>query len=108
MNTHMKAFLFLLLAGNLVAAEIHVSPTGPIRTLAEAQQQARKTKAPVIVHAGTYYLPETLVFTAEDTGTEYRAAEGETVVISGGMKLDLKWKPYRDGILQAKTPAGLS
>lgn len=62
----------------------------------------------VIVRGGIYYLPEALVFTAADSGTEYRAAEGETVVLSGGMKLDLKWGPYRDGIMQARTPAGLA
>ena len=28
-------------------------------------------------------------------------------MISGAMKLDLKWMPYKDGIMQAKTPAGL-
>lgn len=90
------------------SAEIHVRPEGPVHTLAEAQREARKTKAPVVVHAGTYYLPETLVFTSDDSGTGYRAAEGEQVVISGGSKLDLKWEPYKDGIVQAKTPPGLA
>ena len=57
----------------------------------------------VCFHAGTYYLPETIVFTAADSGTEkapvtYAAAPGEEAVISGGMKLDLKWEPYKDGI----------
>ena len=98
----------LLLAVTASTAEIHVRPEGPISTLAEAQREARQSKATVVVHAGTYYLPETLVFTSEDSGAEYRAAEGEKVVISGGVKLDLKWEPYRDGILQAKTPAGLA
>jgi hypothetical protein len=98
----------LLLTLTADAAEIHVRPEGPIHTLAEAQREARKTKAPVVVHAGTYYLPETLVFSNEDSGTEYRAAEGEKVVLSGGSKLDLKWEPYKDGIMQAKTPSGLA
>jgi hypothetical protein len=98
----------LLLSVTASAAEIHVRPEGPIRTLAEAQREARKAKANVVVHAGTYYLPETLVFNSEDSGTEYRAAQGETVVISGGLRLDLQWSPFKDGILQAKTPAGLA
>lgn len=41
-------------AGN--AVEIHVRPEGPIRTLAEGQREARKSKAGVVVHAGTYSL----------------------------------------------------
>ena len=76
---------------NKSAAEIHVSPNGPVRTLVAAQKKARETKSPVIVHAGTYYLEQPLTFTAEDAGTSYSAAPGERVVISGGMKLDLKW-----------------
>ena len=28
-------------------------------------------------------------------------------MLSGGSKLELDWQPYRDGIFQAKTPAGL-
>ena len=97
----------LLLAWTAAAAEIHVHPDGPIRTLAEASREARNQKANVIVHAGTYYLPETIVFTSEDSGTEYRAAEGEKVVISGARLLELTWEPYQDGIMQAKTQAGV-
>jgi hypothetical protein len=100
--------LTLLLAVAAHAAEIHIRPDGPIRTLADAQREARKNKATVVVHAGTYYLPETLVFTAADSGTSYVAAQGEKPVLSGGMKLDLQWQPYKDGIMQAKTPAGLA
>jgi hypothetical protein len=88
--------------------QIDVRPDGPIRTLEEGQAVARKSKATtVVVHAGTYYLPQSLTFTAADSGTSYVAAPGEKPVISGGMKLDLQWQPYKDGILQAKTPAGL-
>ncbi len=87
--------------------EITVSPTGTVRTMADAQMEARKSKASVIVRAGTYYLAEPLVFTPADDGTTYTAAPGERVVISGGMKLDLKWEPFTNGIMQAKTPDGL-
>ena len=48
------------------------------------------------------------MLTAEDSGVTWQANEGETPIISGGMKLDLKWMPYRDGIMQAKTPRGLA
>lgn len=90
------------------AAEIHVQPDGPIRTLAEAQVEARKTKGSVIVHGGTYYLEQPLVFTAADSGTSYVAAPGEKPVISGGVKLNLQWQPYKDGIMQAKVPTGVT
>ncbi len=99
--------LSLLLALTAAAADIHVRPDGPIRTLSEGLREARNHKANVIVHAGTYYLPETLVFTSEDSGTECRAAEGEKVVISGASLLELNWEPYKDGVMQAKTPPDL-
>lgn len=104
----------------------HLSPTGndanpgtatkPLATLAAAQRAARSTvgKKPVTVllHGGNYYLPATVRFTAEDSGTAsapvvYAAAPGEQPVISGGARLELDWKPFRDGVFQAQTPAGL-
>jgi len=112
-------WILLLVAAPVAAAEIHVSPTGddgnsgtaerPLRTFAAAQQAARKMNAQtVLFHAGTYYLPEPIVITPEDSGTTYAAAPGETVVLSGGSKLDLQWQPFRDGIVQARTPDGLA
>jgi hypothetical protein len=61
----------------------------------------------VILHGGTHYLAEPLVLTAADSGTEYRGAEGESVVLSGGARLDLKWEAYRDGIYRARTGSGV-
>jgi hypothetical protein len=109
----MKPLITILTLWSAVAAyaaEIHVRPDGSIRTLADAQTEARKSKAAtVVVHAGTYYLQEALVFTAADSGTTYVAAPGETPVISGGVRLEnLQWQPYKDGIWQAKVPAGLN
>ncbi len=108
------------------AAEIHVSPAGkdtnpgtqasPLQSLAAAQNAARRFagKEPVTVRFadGVYYLPETMVFTAADSGTAkapvvYQADNEGAAVLSGGMKLDLKWQPFRDGIYQASTPPGL-
>jgi hypothetical protein len=106
---------------------LHISPAGndanpgtaaqPLATLAAAQRAARSAvgKKPVTVwlHAGTFYLPETLRFTAEDSGTAeapvvYAAVPGEQPVISGGARLPLDWRPLRDGVFQAKTSAGLA
>ncbi|MCX5674214.1 MAG: right-handed parallel beta-helix repeat-containing protein [Planctomycetota bacterium] len=118
-----------LWAGAALGAEFHVSPAGsdtgpgtkdkPFATLAKARDAVRAAKAaarePVTVwlHAGTYYLPETLVLAAGDSGTKqapvvYAAVPGEEAVISGGSRLDLKWEPHQGGILKAKAPAGLA
>jgi len=109
----LSAILFLP-----ATADIHVAPTGndthpgtgdqPLATLAAARDLARKaTNVNVVVHAGTYYLPETLVLDHSDIGTTFLAADGESVTLSGGIKLELDWQPHRDGILQAKAPSGL-
>src|SRR4051794_12537429 len=65
----------------------------PVATLARARdlvRQARKAGMPatVTLQGGTYYLPETLILTREDSGAKdapvvWQAAEGQTVVISG-------------------------
>ena len=90
----------------------------PFATLQRAQQAARKLAAreavSVMVREGTYYLPETLIFSAEDSGTKaapvvYQAYAKEQAVISGGVRLkDLKWEPYQNGILRAQLPAGVA
>lgn len=90
----------------------------PFATLHRAQQEARKSAGreavTVSLREGVYYLPETLVFEAADSGRQaapvvYRAHGNEQVVISGGVKLDgLKWEPYKDGILQTKPPEGFA
>jgi hypothetical protein len=122
-------FLFLMAVtwqGTAPAADVYVSPAGrdrnsgakdrPLATLGAAQRMARSRKSagPVTVwlRGGTYCLPQTLVFTPEDSGTEkapvtYAAFPGEEPVISGRIRLRLTWIPYRDGILMARVPAGL-
>ena len=85
---------------------------GAARDRLRSEQPDRRGPKTVVVRGGTYYLPETLVFTAEDSGTAdapivYRAADGETPIISGGVKLDLDWQPHEGGIWMARTPAGL-
>lgn len=115
------------LPGPLSARDLYVSPTGtdagpgtlaqPFATLARAQRAARQVAArePVTVYlrAGTYSLPETLVFTPEDSGTKaapvlYRAYLKEQAVLSGGVRLEsLQWEPYRDGLWKTTVPAGL-
>ncbi len=113
------------------AVELHVSPSGndndigskdkPLRSFAAAQKAVRKLIAKsgdgrpephtVWVHKGTYYLPETVVFTAEDSGSSnalinYAAVPGEKVVLSAGRQLNLDWCTYKNGIMLAAVPAG--
>ncbi|MHC5538093.1 right-handed parallel beta-helix repeat-containing protein, partial [Singulisphaera rosea] len=116
-----------LLASSLQAAEFHVSPRGddrnpgtaerPWKSLAGARDGVRTLKAKssgpitVVIHAGAYSLPETLVFGPEDSGTAeatitYRAMPGDEVVISGGVVLEPRWTPHRDGIFKADVPEG--
>jgi len=121
----LAATLLLLVALRAPAAEFYVSPGGddgnsgtkdrPFATLARTQQAVRalagKESVTVFLRGGTYYLPATLVFTAADSGTQnapvvWQAFAGEAPVISGGVKLDLKWEPHRDGVLKARVPAG--
>lgn len=108
------------------AADLYVSPNGrdtgsgtraePLASLAAARDAARRFagEEPVTVHVadGVYYLAETLTFTAADSGSAkhpvvYRAEHEGGAVLSGGMQLKLEWRPYRNGIYSAKTPAGL-
>jgi hypothetical protein len=108
------------------AADLHVSTSGsdshpgtraaPLRTIAAARDAARALagREPVTVHVadGVYYLPETLVFTPADSGTDgnpviYQAANEGAAVLSGGVKPDLRWQAHGNGIFKAATPDGL-
>lgn len=126
-----RAIAILLLVFCVVADAaviIHVSPSGydanpgtaakPLATLAAAQKQARhsagREAVNVVIHGGTYYLPEALRFSTADSGTEkfpviYSAAPGETPVISGGSKLELTWERATNlpGVFKANVPAGV-
>ena len=88
----------------------------PFATLTRARDAVRRmkktSKEPITVYirGGTYYLDEPLVFTAEDSGSRqapvrFVTYKDEKPVLSGSVKLDLTWRPYRDGIFQAKMPA---
>ncbi len=123
---------FLIISGLLSACAqasmFYVDPSGagadtnpgssvkPFATLARAQMAARTCRGrepvTVLLRGGTYFLSETLVFTSADSGTKsapviYQAAPGEQPVVSGGVKLELKWLPYKNGIFQAQVPENL-
>jgi hypothetical protein len=125
--------LFFILLTSLVstqiasAANFYVSPDGsdsnpgtlaqPFATIGRAQQALRQTpdrkEMNVFLRKGTYYLPAPLIFTPQDSGRKdapviYQAYQDEQPVISGGVRLALMWKPYRDGIMQATVPDTLT
>ena len=88
----------------------------PFFTLHRARDAVREIKRTargpitVVVRAGTYYLDAPLVFGPEDSGTAeapitYAAYPGELVTISGGVKLDCRWRAYKDGIMMCELPA---
>ena len=105
---------------SLNAQTIYVSQEGkdtwkgterqPVATLAKAQELARQysseTDVDVVLEDGVYYLPETFVLTVEDSKAysskvTYRARNEGKAIISGGWKLDLKWKKGEKGIWTA-------
>jgi len=111
--------VILLLPLFLTAKTVYISPSGndknpgtlakPIASFAKAQTLARefsKQEAVEVIFAnGTYYLPQTIVFTAVDNTANnaitYKAAEEGKAIISGGSLLSLKWKPTQNGIFVA-------
>lgn len=118
--------LLLIACGATGALEIHVSATGsddqpgtaaaPVKTLEAARVLARphagKEPVTILVGDGVHYLDRTLVLNAGDSGSReapvvYRAEHEGGAVISGGVPLDLRWAPYRDGIVKAPVPADL-
>jgi hypothetical protein len=115
------------MAASAQSVRLFVSPQGkdtdsgtqahPFATVKRAREAARLVAGAqpvtVLLRGGAYYLPEPLVFTPEDSGTRaapitYEAYRNEQVVLSGGVRLNLTWEPYRDGILRAKTPSGFT
>src|ERR1035437_10292883 len=67
----------------------------------------------ILLRQGTYYLKKPLVITSElasknKTPLIITSFYKEKVILSGGEKLNLKWEPYKDGILKAKLAPGKS
>ena len=106
-------------------AQFYVSPNGndadngtfeqPFETLERAREAIRPVdrsqegKIEIILREGIYFPDNTFELDPSDSGTEkmpviYRAHSGESVTLSGGIRLRLDWKPFRSGIYQAKVP----
>jgi len=94
------------------------SRAAPFRSIEAAVEAARRSPArgrePVTVwlRGGTYYLSRPIVLGPEVSGgpgapVTLAAAPGEEVVISGGCRLNLRWRPYSRGIYVAEVPRGV-
>jgi hypothetical protein len=119
---HACALLWVL-AFPALAQPYYIAPAGgdanpgtlekPFASLRRAQQAVRQNPGVVFLRGGIYYLPETLVFTAQDSGTKesptvFAAYHDERPVISGGVRLDkLDWQPWRGGIFRTAVPEDL-
>ncbi|HLF91942.1 MAG TPA: right-handed parallel beta-helix repeat-containing protein [Planctomycetota bacterium] len=98
--------LFLSLL--LTAQDTWVSPSGqdtnvgtkdaPFATPARALREKRGGR--VLLRGGTYFLPEPLVFKAEDSGATWEAAPGEKPVLSAGRPIT-GWKRGENGVWTA-------
>lgn len=117
-----------LLVWSAVAADLWLAPGGhddspgtpeqPWATVSRAQRALRARPPdgqPVTVHfsTGTYYLREPVRLGAADSGTAaapvvFAAAEGQEVVLSGGVRLESRWEPFRGGLFRTQTPRGLT
>ena len=77
-----------------------------------ARSYAGKQAVSIQVADGVYYLPETLTFSPEDSGTAefpiiYHAENEGGAVLSGGSRLELEWSAHKNGIFKAQTPPDL-
>jgi len=87
----------------------------PFASLQRARLAVRRLTAcgkepvTVSVRKGTYCLSEPLAFSPEDSGAPeapitYLASPEGSVTISGGLKLECRWRPFRDGIAMCELP----
>lgn len=80
----------------------------PFNTIYKAVEEARKEKGEVTIYIreGIYRLNKPVIFTPEDGNAlkklTIKAYSGEKVIVSSGIKLNLEWQPYRQGIMRAK------
>src|SRR5271157_3908897 len=100
----------LLMIGAVSAQTIVVSPDGPIKTLVDARDAARAQRRSgktgpitITVHAGTYYLSDTLILGPEDSDTIWEAPHGEHPVISGGRRIS-GWSHDHGDVWKANAP----
>ncbi|MCX6328102.1 MAG: PDZ domain-containing protein [Bacteroidia bacterium] len=92
----------------------------PFYTIRKAVDVAREFRGShkrcnitIVVRKGTYYLDKPLLFSPEDSGTEgfpltISGYQGEKPVLSGGRRINLTWKTYRNGIFMSEIEKDMS
>jgi hypothetical protein len=105
-----------------LAADFYVSPNGdddntgtfsdPFFSLQRARDAARTAVKPVTIflRGGTYYMDSALLLGPKDSGEKdapviYSAYKDEKPVLSGAVRLELRWTSYKGEIQQAKVPS---
>lgn len=95
---------------NLSAAEIQVSPNGPVKTLSQAQEEWRKhmethpgEAVQVLVRQGTYEIETPVRLTNQDrlSPLTISAAPNEKPIFCGSMEVK-GFQPWKNGILKAE------
>lgn len=116
----LPVLLSLFFVSRMNGQTIYVSPKGndknqgtkekPVFSFEKAQTLARKSPKNASVEIffanGTYYLSQTIKFTAEDNkaSVSYKAEEEGKAVLSGGSLLHLKWQQGENKIFVATVP----
>ena len=129
MFVRVKIYIFFVIIGffcvsALNGQTIFVSPQGndknpgtkqkPIATFEKAQELVRRfpenSSVEVFFANGTYYLPQTVKFTALDNKSSiiYKAEEEGKAILSGGSQLHLHWSRIANGISVAKVPVNIN
>ena len=96
---------------------IIVSPSGaddapgslahPIRSLDRALALGRSVgRSTILLRAGTHELTQPLHITAGNAPLRISNYAREEPILSGGTRLQLDWRPFRDEIFQATVPSG--
>ena len=79
----------------------------PVRSLDRALALSRSDgRSTILLRAGTYELKQPLCIKALNTPLRIANFAQEEAILSGGTRLQLAWRPYRDGIFQAAVPTG--
>lgn len=97
--------LLVTVSVSVAAADISLSPSGPISTPQAARDAARSAPKPVriVVGEGVYPLSEPLALTAEDSQVTWEAAPGTRPVFSGGRAIT-GWTKVEGGLWKATLP----
>jgi len=90
----------------------YASPKAAKEAIAKLKKNGYKGAIELIIAGGTYYLDEPLVWTAEESGTAeqpyvIKAADGQAVVFSAGVPLNLSWERYTGNVWRAAVPKGM-